>query len=167
MIFWLKVKIFDMSEPNKKIDIMALARDPEWLEESLRIEEELEQIGGEISAGYPLGANLGQFYQNGDRYVPMTRLRDLVMAQLNALLVERGWKEGYPTGREILDRRLKNPPLDIQERLLDAVERDIQARKRSSDPTPEDVKSDIRTVILEVLTPEDWQQIEESISAIA
>ncbi|MEM9542921.1 MAG: hypothetical protein AAGA60_25940 [Cyanobacteria bacterium P01_E01_bin.42] len=159
--------ILPMTATPRKVNIMDCFNDPEWLEESLRIEEELEAIGGEISAGYPLGAHLGQFYQNSDRYVPMTRLRDLVMAQLNALLVERGWKEGYATGREILDRRLKNPPLDIQERLLDAVERDIQARKRSSDPTPEDVKSDIRTVILEVLTPEDWQQIEESLSAIA
>lgn len=148
-----------MTATKNTINLMALANDEEWLKEAIRIEEE---CGGEISAGYDLGASLGQFYQNPDRYVPYDRMRSLVMAQLIYFLEERGWKEGFPTGRTLLNRRLQKPSPEIQERLLDAVERDIKARKCSADPTPMAVKLDIRTVILEVLTTEDWQEIEAS-----
>ncbi|WP_204103625.1 MULTISPECIES: hypothetical protein [Spirulina sp. CCY15215] len=152
-----------MTATKNKIDLMACFEDEEWLKEAIRVEEE---CGGEVGAGYDLGAGLGRFLQNPSSYVQYSRLRSLVMRQLGDLIEERGCKQEFSTvfstGKGILERRLQQPAPEIQERLLDAVERDIKARKCSSDPTPMAVKLDVRKVVLEVLTPEDWQQIEAS-----
>ncbi|MEM9543238.1 MAG: hypothetical protein AAGA60_27580 [Cyanobacteria bacterium P01_E01_bin.42] len=78
------------------------------------------------------------------------------------VIEERGLQEAYHIAKTILNRRLQKPSPEVQECLLDAVERDIAARKRSSDPTPIAVKLDVRQVVLEVLTSEDWQEIERS-----
>ena len=148
-----------MTATPNKIDLMARFNDEEWLAEAIRIEEE---CGGEVSAGYDLSSNLGTFLLHPDRYVQYERLRSLTVSEMRSLLKERKLENGWERARKILDRRLKNPSLNIQERLLNAIEQDITTRKCSSDPTSTEVKSQIRQGILEVLSAEDWQAIESS-----
>ena len=160
-----------MTATQNKIDLMACFNDEEWLAEAIRIEEE---CGGEVSAGYDLSSNFGKFLLHPvsvaspeeNRYVQYERLRSLVMSEMRSLLTEQELEDGWEMARKILDRRLQTPSLDIQERLLNAIEQDIAARECSSDRTPNEVKSQIRQVIQEVLSREDWHEIELSTKEI-
>lgn len=148
-----------------KIDLIAHLNDEEWLAEALRVEEEW---GGEVSAGYDRSSNFAEFLQHPDRHVRSERRRSLVMSELRSLLKERQLENGLEIARQILDRHLQKPSLEIQERLLNAIEQDITMRKCSStstllsdyDPVSIGVKVQIKQVIQEILSAEDWHNIE-------
>ncbi|MFE4105984.1 hypothetical protein [Almyronema epifaneia] len=136
--------------------------DEEWLREAVRIEEE---AGGDISAGYGWGSQLGAVMANPQGYSHFAQLRSLVMQAWKQLVSEWdlgiGAEAAEAKGQELIMERLHRPEPEIQETLLVLLESKLSKPQGEWEMT-EAVHGQIRAVFGKVLSQEDWKAIAAS-----
>lgn len=138
--------------------------DEEWLREVVRQEEE---AGCDIAAGYDWGAHLGDVMANPEGYSHVTMLRSMVVQAWKRLVTEWdlgiGQEAAETTGQELILERLRHPQPAIQERLIALLEAKLSKPQGEWEMT-EAVHAEIRAVLSQVLTQEDWSTIAASAS---
>lgn len=138
--------------------------DEEWLREAVRQEEE---AGCDIAAGYDWGAQLGNVMANPEGYSHFVMLRSMVMQAWKHLVAEWdlgiGQEAAETKGQELIFERLRHPQPAIQERLIALLEAKLSKPQGAWEMT-EAVHAEIRAVLSQVLTQEDWSAIAASAS---
>ncbi|MEM1279747.1 MAG: hypothetical protein AAGG53_06905 [Cyanobacteria bacterium P01_H01_bin.152] len=138
--------------------------DEEWLREAVRQEEE---AGCDIAAGNDWGAHLGNVMANPKGYSHFTMLRSMVTQGWKRLVAE--WDLGVSReaaeakGQELIFERLRDPQPAIQEKLIALLEAKL-SRPQGEWEMTEAVHAEIRSVLSQVLTQEDWNAIAASAS---
>jgi hypothetical protein len=128
-------------------DFMALLADPEWLQRAMEAEE---ASGGEVGAGYG-GRYMAEMMANPAYFDGMKQLQGIVARELRGLLGElnlgAGMEAAFGCARGIVMGRLAKPDVEIQDRLWAVLEDEVRQ------------KPEVRRVLWEVMTEEDWEAI--------
>lgn len=138
--------------------------DEEWLREAVRQEEE---AGCDIVAGYDWGAHLGEVMANPEGYSHFMMLRAMVTQAWKRLVAEWdlgiGREAAEAKGQELIFERLRRLQPAIQEKLMALLEAKLSEPQGEWEMT-ESVHAEIRAVLSQVLTQEDWSAIAASAS---
>jgi hypothetical protein len=138
--------------------------DEEWLREAVRQEEE---AGCDIAAGYDWGAQPGNVLANPEGYSHFVMLRSMVMQAWKHLVAEWdlgiGQEAAETKGQELILKRLRHPQPEIQARLMTLLEAKLSKPQGEWEIT-EAVHAEIRAVLSQLLTQEDWSAIAASAS---
>ena len=139
-------------------ELIAQLQDPEWTLAAAQLEDE---VGGEVGTGYVKDHQLGKFLSDPAGFCQHQRLRTLVFQGLRQMLVDcdlgAGLPAAYSKGKKLLDERLQQPSIEIQQQLMAILSEDISSSRDV--PLPETAKSSLKQVIRTVLSPEDWEAI--------
>ena len=139
-------------------ELTAQLKDPQQALEDARIEAE---VGGEVGAGFVKEHQLGKFLSDPARFCQQQRLKTLVFQSLRQLLVDcdlgSGLSAAYSEGKQLLDERLQQPAIEIQQQLLAILDEDLSSSRDV--PLPAEAQASLRQVILSVLSKEDWEAI--------
>lgn len=139
-------------------ELMAQMQDPQQSLEDARIEDE---VGGEVGAGYIKDYQLGKFLSDPAGFCKHRRLKTLVFQGLYQLLTDCDLGAGLPaaqtTGKQLLDERLQQPSLKIQQQLMAILAEDLSSSQDV--PLSATAQSSLRQVIQTVLSANDWETI--------
>ena len=139
-------------------ELMTQMQDPEQSLEDARIEDE---FGGEVEAGYIKDHQLGKFLSDPAAFCEHQRLKAIVFWGLRQLLMEcdlgAGLSAAYASGKQLLDERLQQPSLDIQQQLMAILDEDLSSSRDI--PLSESAQTSLKQVIQTVLSDEDWETI--------
>lgn len=139
-------------------ELMTQMQDPEQSLEDARIEDE---FGGEVEAGYIKDHQLGKFLSDPAAFCEHQRLKAIVFWGLRQLLMEcdlgAGLSAAYASGKQLLDERLQQPSLDIQQQLMAILDEDLSSSRDI--PLSESAQASLKQVIQTVLSDEDWETI--------
>ena len=133
--------------------------DEEWLREAVWQEEE---AGCDVSAGYDWGTNLGAVMSNPEGFSHFAQLRSMVMQVWKQLVAE--WNLGIGAeaaetcGQELIMQRLRQPGPEVRERLMALLEAKLSMPQGEWALT-ELVQAEIRSILSQVLTQEDWKAV--------
>ena len=143
-------------------NFMDLLKDNAWFEAAVRREESVQS---EALAGDGWGTHVGAVMANPKGYSHFAQLRSMVMQAWKQLVTE--WNLGIGTetaeakGQELIMARLHQPEPEVQETLMALLEMKLSKPQGEWEMT-EAVHTQIRHVLVKVLTPEDWQAIAAS-----
>ncbi|MEO1791919.1 MAG: hypothetical protein AAFR25_06810 [Cyanobacteria bacterium J06629_19] len=139
-------------------ELMAQLQDPEWVLAAAQLEEELDC---DISAGPDLGSALGKMLEDPAGFYQHRRLKTIVFQELRQLLVDCdlgvGLSAAYEIGKPLLDRRLQQPAVEVQQQLMAILEEDLASSQDV--PLSAAAQSSLRQVIQTVLSMDDWDVI--------
>ena len=139
-------------------ELIAQMQDPQW---SLAAAELEDKLDCDISAGPDLGSSLGRMLADPAGFYQHQRLKTIVFQGLRQLLVDcnlgAGLPDAYAIGKSLLDERLQQPSVEIQQQLM-AVLRDALSSSQDV-PLSAAARSSLRQVIQTVLSAEDWDAI--------
>ena len=139
-------------------ELMTQMQDPEQSLEDARIEDE---FGGEVEAGYIKDHQLGKFLSDPAAFCEHQRLKAIVFWGLRQLLMEcdlgAGLSAASASGKQLLDERLQQPSLDIQQQLMAILDEDLSSSRDI--PLSESAQASLKQVIQTVLSDEDWETI--------
>ena len=148
----------DAWEQQEIQELMAQMQDPQQSLEDARIEDE---VGGEVGAGYVKDHQLGKFLSDPAGFCQHQRLKTLVFQGLRQMLVDcdlgAGLPAAYAKGKKLLDQRLQQPSIEIQQQLMAILSEDLSSSRDV--PLPGTAQSSLKQVIRTVLSPEDWEAI--------
>ena len=139
-------------------ELTAQIQDPQQSLEDARIEDE---VGGEVGAGYLKDHQLGKFLSDPAGFCQHQRLKTIVFQGLRQLLVDCNLGAGLPTaysiGKSLLDERLQQPSIEIQQQLMAVLGDDFSSDQDV--PLSAAASSSLRQVIQTVLSADDWDAI--------
>ena len=139
-------------------ELMAQMQDPQQSLEDARIEDE---AGGEIGAGYVKDHQLGKFLSDPARFCQHQRLKTLVFHGLRQMLVDcdlgAGLPAAYSKGKKLLNERLQQPSIEIQQQLMAILFEDLSSSRDV--PLSDTAQSSLKQIIRTVLSAEDWEAI--------
>lgn len=139
-------------------ELIAQLQDPEWTLAAAQLEDE---VGGEVGAGYIKDHQLGKFLSDPAGFCQHQRLKALVFQGLRQMLVDcdlgAGLPAAYSEGKKLLDERLQQPSIEIQQELMAILSEDLSNSRDV--PLSETAQSSLKQVIRTVLSPEDWEAI--------
>ena len=120
-----------------------------------------DEFGGEIGAGYVKDHQLGKFLSDPARFCEHQRLKAIVFRSLRQLLIDCdlgvGLSAAYESGKKLLDERLNQPSIEIQQQLMAILDEDLSSSRDV--PLSEAAQSSLRQVIQAVLSTDDWETI--------
>lgn len=139
-------------------ELIAQLQDLEWTLAAAQLEDE---VGGEVGAGYVKDHQLGKFLSDPDGFCQHQRLKTLVFHGLRQMLVDcdlgAGLSAAYSQAKPLLDERLQQPSIEIQQQLMTILEEDLSSDQDV--PLSETALSSLRQVIQSVLSEDDWNAI--------
>lgn len=137
--------------------MLAELKNPQWSLAAAQLEDELDC---EAAAGIP-AHQLSKFWSNPAAFCEQQRLKTLVFQGLHQLLAECDLGAGLPaaqtTGKQLLNERLQQPSVEIQQQLLAVLDEDLSSSRDV--PLPAEAQASLRQVIVSVLSQEDWEAI--------
>lgn len=137
--------------------MLAELQNPQWSLTAAQLEDELEC---EIGAGIP-AHQLSKFWSDPAAFCEHQRLKALVFQGLRQLLTECdlgvGLSAAQTTGKQLLNERLQQPTVEVQQQLLAILDEDLSSSRDV--PLSADAQANLRQVILSVLSEEDWEVI--------
>jgi len=140
------------------LDFMAQLNDPEWVRAAAKLEEE---AGCDISAGPDLGSGLGRMLADPVGFYQHQRLKKIVFQGLHQLLMDcnlgAGLTAAYAIGKPLLEERLRQPTVEIQQQLMAVLEDDISSSQDV--PLSAVAQASLRQAIQTVLAADDWDTI--------
>ena len=146
------------TEHEAALDIMAQLNDPEWVKAAAKLEEEADC---DINAGAISDNQLGKMLANPEGFHQHQRLKEIVLRGLRQLLMEcdlgAGLSAAYASGKQLLDERLQQPSLEIQQQLMAILDEDLSSSRDV--PLSEAAQSNLRQVIQTALSTDDWETI--------
>lgn len=120
-----------------------------------------DEFGGEIGAGYVQDHQLGKFLSDPAAFCEHQRLKAIVFWGLRQLLMDcdlgAGLSAAYASGKQLLDKRLQQPPIEIQQQLMAILDEDLSSSRDV--PISEAAQTSLKQVIQTVLSDEDWETI--------
>ena len=138
--------------------LIAQMQDPQWALAAAQLEDELEC---DISAGPELGRGLGRMLADPAGFYQHQRLKQLVFRGLRQLLEDCDLGAGLPAaqsmGKQLLNERLQQPPVEIQQQLMAILAEDLSTSQDV--PLSATAQAVLRQVIQTVLSSEDWDAI--------
>ena len=139
-------------------ELTAQMQDPQQSLEDARIEDE---VGGEVGAGYIKDHQLGKFLSDPAGFCQHQRLKTIVFQGLRQLLVDcnlgAGLPAAYSIGKSLLDERLQQPSVEIQQQLMAVLDDDLSSSQDV--PLSAAASSSLRQAIQTVLSADDWDAI--------
>jgi len=139
-------------------ELIAQLQDPEWSLADAQLEDE---FGGEISAGYIKDHQLGKFLSDPAAFCENQRLKAIVFCGLRQLLMNcdlgAGLSAAYASGKQLLDERLQQPSIEVQQQLMAILDEDLSSSRDV--PLSESAQASLKQVIQTVLSDEDWETI--------
>lgn len=138
--------------------LIAQLQDPQWALAAAQLEDELEC---DISAGPELGRSSGKMLADPAGFYQHQRLKQLVFQGLRQLLEDcdlgAGLAAAQSVGKQLLNERLQQPPVEVQQQLMALLAEDLS---NSQDvPLSTTAQAALRRVIQTVLSSEDWDAI--------
>ena len=138
--------------------LIAQMQDPQWALTAAQLEEELEC---DISAGPELDRGLDRMLADPASFYQHQRLKQIVFRGLRQLLEDCDLGAGLPAaqfaGKQLLNERLQQPPVEIQQQLMEILAEDLLSSQDV--PLSETAQATLRQVIQTVLSSEDWDVI--------
>ena len=138
--------------------------DEAWLREAVRQEEAADC---DVSAGHDWGTHLGTVMANPEGFSHFAPLRSMVMQVWKQLVAEWNLGIGAETaeacGQALIMQRLRQPVPEVQQRLIALLEAKV-SRPQGEWALTESVQAEIRSILSQVLTQEDWKAVATSAS---
>lgn len=148
----------DTWEQQSIQELMAQMQDPQQALEDAKIEDE---AGCDVGAGYIQGHQLGKFLSDPAGFCQHQRLKTLVFHGLRQLLREcdlgAGLPAAYATGKQLLNERLQQPSVEIQQQLMALLAEELSSYRDV--PLSEAGQTSLRQVIQTALLADDWDLI--------
>ena len=139
-------------------ELIAQMQDPQWSLAAAKLEDELDC---DISAGPDLGSSLGRMLADPAGFYQHQRLKTIVFRELHQLLTDcnlgAGLPAAYSIGKPLLDERLQQPTVEIQQQLMAVLGDDLSSSQDV--PLSAAAQSSLRQVIQTVLSADDWDTI--------
>ena len=126
--------------------------------EDAKLEDEFD---GEIGAGYVKDHQLGKFLSGPAAFCEHQRLKAIVFCGLRQLLIDcdlgAGLSAAYACGKQLLDERLQQPAIEIQQQLMAILNEDLSSSRDI--PLSKSAQASLKQVIQTVLSTDDWETI--------
>lgn len=139
-------------------ELISQMQDSQQSLEDARIEDE---VGGDVEAGDIKDHQLGKFLSDPARFCQHQRLKAIVFWGLRELLMDcnlgAGLPAAYANGKQLLDERLQQPSVEVQQKLMAILDEDLSSSEDV--PLSEASQFSLRRVIQTVLSDEDWETI--------
>ncbi|MGI8934224.1 MAG: hypothetical protein ACR2FS_09145 [Phormidesmis sp.] len=139
-------------------ELIAQMQDPQRALEDAKLEDEADC---DISAGPELGRGLGRMLADPAGFYQHQRLKRIVFRGLRELLEDCDLGAGLPAaqsiGKQLLNERLQQPDIEIQQQLMAILAEDLSASQDV--PLSATAQATLRQVIQTVLSSEDLDAI--------
>jgi hypothetical protein len=145
----------------KSPNLMDLVLNEEWLRAAAHAEE---AAGCDIQAGYT-GAYLREFMTDPVYFQKMRQMQAIVLTELRELLNQFdlgiGIEAAFVCGKQIILEKLHQPSVEIQTQLWFVLEAYEASQEKI---LSQSLKAEVKKVLQDVLTQEDWQEIAEAVA---
>jgi hypothetical protein len=146
---------------SQAVNLTDLFTNPEWVTLAAELEDACDVT---IEAGYT-GANLDKLLLDPEGFMRMKQIQSIVARELRRWLTELnlgiGTDAALACARKIVLERLTNPSVEIQTTLESVMDtEEFMARL----PLPADVQADVRVLLQQAITAEDWEAIAQAAS---